>query len=74
MPAALAAVLAIYGTQFNPQNALKAISYFEGESLRRLPRSVKDWLAQAVREADLERLPVVGIPYRSARYDQGPSR
>lgn len=73
LPMAIAAATAIYGTQFNPQNALKAISYFEEESLRRLPRTVKDRLARAVDEADLDRLPSFGAPYRQARYDQGPA-
>ncbi|MGQ0444969.1 MAG: nucleotidyl transferase AbiEii/AbiGii toxin family protein [Beijerinckiaceae bacterium] len=74
LTAALAAALAIYGTQFNPQNALKAISYFGDESLRRLPGPVKDRLAEAVRAVDLDRLPAFGVPDRPARYEQGQPR
>jgi hypothetical protein len=60
LPAALAAARAIYGTAFNPQSTLKALSYFDDGNLRRLPRLVKDRLAAAAREVDLDRLPVIG--------------
>jgi hypothetical protein len=60
LPAALAAARAIYGTAFNPQSTLKALSYFDDGNLRRLPRPVKDRLAAAAREVDLDRLPVIG--------------
>ena len=72
LPTALAAAMAIYGEQFNPQNALKAISYFEDESLRRLARPLKDRLAKAAREVDLDRLPV--ISGRAASHNRGDSR
>jgi hypothetical protein len=57
LPAALAAGLAIYGTQFNPEITLKALSYFDDGNLRRLPESLKARLAKAAREVDLDRLP-----------------
>jgi hypothetical protein len=60
LPAALAAARAIYGTAFNPQSTLKALSYFDDGNLQRLPRPVKDRLAAAAREVDLDRLPVIG--------------
>ncbi|MSP03355.1 MAG: hypothetical protein EXR07_20280 [Acetobacteraceae bacterium] len=56
---ALAAARAIYGTPFNPQSTLKALSYFNDGNLRRLVRPVKDRLAKAAREADLDRLPTI---------------
>ena len=61
LPTALAAAQAIYGTAFNPQSTLKALSYFEDGNLRRLPRPVRDRLARAAREVDLDRLPAVGV-------------
>jgi hypothetical protein len=63
-PTALAAAKAIYGARFNPQISLKALSYFGEGTLRRLPRAVKDRLANAAREVDLERLPVIARPRR----------
>ena len=61
LPTALAAGRAIYGTRFNPQSTLKALSYFDDGNLRRLPRPVKDRLAKAAREVDLDRLAVVDV-------------
>ena len=53
----LAAALAIHGPQFNPQITLKALSYFADGNLDRLSQAVKDRLAKAAREVDLDRLP-----------------
>jgi hypothetical protein len=64
LPAALAAAKAIYGRQFNPQITLKALSFFDDGDLRRLPKAVKDRLAKAAREVDLDRLPVIASPAR----------
>jgi len=50
---------AIYGSQFNPQITLKALSYFDDGDLPRLPQALKDRLARAVSAVDLDRLPVV---------------
>jgi hypothetical protein len=49
---ALASAQALYGPQFNPQIALKALSFFDEGNLRRL-------LAKAAREVDLDRLPTI---------------
>ncbi len=57
LPAALAAARAIYGTQFNPEITLKALSYFGDGNLRGLPEPMKARLAKAAREVDLDRLP-----------------
>ena len=59
LPTALAAAQVIYGQQFNPQITLKALSSFKDGNLRRLPKAVKDRLAKAAREVDLDRLPVI---------------
>jgi hypothetical protein len=59
LPTALAAALAIYGTQFNPQITLKALSYFEDVTVRDLPQATKDRLAKAAREVDLDSLPIL---------------
>jgi Nucleotidyl transferase AbiEii toxin, Type IV TA system len=61
LPTALASARAIYGSQFNPQITLKALSYFEDGDLPRLPQRLKDRLAHAVGAVDLGRLPVVGV-------------
>jgi hypothetical protein len=65
LPTALAAGLALYGTQFNPEITLKALSYFGDGNLRRLPESLKARLAKAAREVDLDRLPDVNDVKRS---------
>lgn len=57
LPAALTAARAIYGSQFNPQSTLKALSYFGDGNLPQLPEALKARLAQAAREVDLDRLP-----------------
>jgi hypothetical protein len=57
LPTALAAGLGIYGTQFNPEITLKALSYFGDGDLSQLPESMKARLAEAAREVDLDRLP-----------------
>lgn len=71
LPTGLAAAGAIYGPQFNPKSTLKALSYFEDGNLRRLPQPVKDRLARAAREVDLDRLPVIAAPGRVPGHDQG---
>lgn len=57
LPTALAAGLAIYGKQFNPEITLKALSYFDDGDLRALPGALKARLAKAAREVDLDELP-----------------
>ena len=74
LPTALAAGRAIYGAQFNPQSTLKALSYFDDGNLRRLPRPVKDRLAKAAREVDLDRLPVIATSGRAAHSRSSLSR
>lgn len=71
LPTALAAGRAIYGTPFNPQNTLKALSYFDDGNLRRLPQPIRDRLAHAAREVDLDHLPVVAVTARDANRHPG---
>ena len=59
LPTALAAGRAIYGPQFNPEITLKALSFFGDGNLRRLPEALKQRLATAVRQVDLDRLPAI---------------
>jgi hypothetical protein len=61
---ALAAAKTIYGTQFNPQITLKALSYFDDGNLRQLPQRLKDRLATAARNVDLDRLPQIAAQPR----------
>lgn len=74
LPTALASAQALYGPQFNPQIALKALSFFDEGDLRRLSKATKDRLAQAVREVDLDRLPAIAHPASRRRPPTGPSR
>jgi len=57
LPQALAAGKFIYGSSFNPQNTLKALSYYEDGNLKTLAQDVKDRLARAVKAVDLDHLP-----------------
>lgn len=61
LPRALAAAKAIYGPSFNPQITLKALSYFKDGNLVRLPDEMKNRLAAAARDVDLDRLPEIAI-------------
>ena len=53
---ALACAQAIYGAQFNPQNTLKALVFFEEGNLKRLSQAVKRQLVDAVRGVELAKL------------------
>ena len=57
LPMALAAAQLIYGSVFSPQNALKALTYFDEPQLQNLPDEIKHRLVKAVRSVDLDRLP-----------------
>ena len=61
LPTALASARAIYGAEFNPQITLKALSYFDDGSLRKLPADMKDRLMRAAAAVDLDRLPVITV-------------
>jgi hypothetical protein len=49
--------IAIYGEGFNPQITLKALCYFEEDTLSSLDNSIKQRLVIAVKEVDLDQLP-----------------
>lgn len=74
LPTVLAAGRAVHGANFNPQSTLKALSYFEDGNLRRLPEQVKERLRRAVRDVDLDRLPVLSASPRAERHDRGSSQ
>lgn len=74
LPTALASAQALYGPQFNPQNALKALSYFDEGNLRRLAKPTRDRLAKAVREVDLDPLPTIARPAQTSGTSNGPSQ
>jgi hypothetical protein len=57
LPHALAAAKDIYGSNFNPEITLKALSYFEDEGVSALPDEMKLRLLEAARAVDLEHLP-----------------
>jgi Nucleotidyl transferase AbiEii toxin, Type IV TA system len=63
LPMALAAGQIIHGRVFSPQNALKALTYFDEPQLQALPDQLKHRLVKAVRAVDLDRLPKIeGTP------------
>jgi hypothetical protein len=57
LPQMLTAAQRLYGPAFNPQITLKALSYYGDGNLAQLPDEVKNRLAAAARETDLDRLP-----------------
>lgn len=57
LPLALASAKAIYGAQFNPQNTLKALVFFEEGNLQGLSQAIKQQLVDAVRDVNLSKLP-----------------
>jgi hypothetical protein len=59
LPKTLAAAECIYGSVFSPQNALKALTYFDEPQLRMLSDELKQRLVNAVRAVDLDRLPKI---------------
>lgn len=61
---ALAAARAIYGSSFNPQITLKALSYFGDGDLANLPTETKRTLQDAVRAVDLNTLPTLATKGR----------
>ena len=61
LPTALACGVAVYGAQFDPQSTLKALVYFEDGNLPNLPRAVKDRLARAAGDVDLDKLPIAPV-------------
>ena len=69
----LSAARALYGKPYNPESTLKALSYFGDGNLHQLPDAVKDRLAKAAREVDLDRLPNL-VQRRDQGRDAGLSR
>jgi len=61
LPLALSAGLMIYGSVFSPQNALKALTYFDEPQLRSLSHDLKFRLVNAVRSVDLSDLPHIAV-------------
>jgi len=61
LPLALAAGRAIYGTAFEPQITLKALTYFGDGDLPTLPMDLQRRLAAAATAIDLDALPVVHL-------------
>lgn len=57
LPLALAAGVAIYGSDFNPQISLKALSFFDDGNLASLRDDIRRRLTNAVAAVDLDQLP-----------------
>jgi hypothetical protein len=71
LPTALAAAQRLYGSSFNPETTLKALSYFDDGDLHTLPEDVRSRLVSAAREVDLEYLPEIGRGSSSPELDSG---
>ncbi len=56
---ALSAAAVLYGTSFNPQITLKALSYFEDGNVAQISADTKERLMMAARAIDLNNLPVI---------------
>jgi hypothetical protein len=59
LPTALAAAQIIYGSSFNPELTLKALSYYGDGNLQTVPLEHKERLLDAIRTVDLDQLPVI---------------
>jgi hypothetical protein len=71
LPLALSAAQRLYGSTFNPQITLKALSFFDDGDLRLLPEDMKLRLAAAAREVDLDHLPGIDKFTRQIDQDRG---
>jgi Nucleotidyl transferase AbiEii toxin, Type IV TA system len=71
LPTALAAAQKLYGSSFNPEITLKALSYFDDGDLGALPEEMKERLVVAAREADLEHLPNIDHAFPAGTRDHG---
>lgn len=71
LPLALSAAQELYGSTFNPQITLKALSFFDDGELRQLPEAMKLRLVNAARGVDLDRLPSLGNNTRHIAQDYG---
>jgi len=71
LPLALSAAQRLYGSTFNPQITLKALSFFDDGDLRLLPEDMKLRLATAAREVDLDHLPGIDRFTRQIDQDRG---
>jgi hypothetical protein len=68
---ALSAAQQLYGSTFNPQITLKALSFFDDGDLHHLPEEMKVRLATAAREVDLDHLPSIDTFNRQIDQDRG---
>jgi len=71
LPTALAAAQKLYGSSFNPEITLKALSYFDDGDLGALPEEMKERLVVAAREVDLEHLPDIDHAFAAGTRDHG---
>lgn len=71
LPLALSAAQLLYGSAFNPQITLKALSFFDDGNLSQLPADMKIRLATAAREVDLDHLPGIEKFTRQIELDRG---
>jgi hypothetical protein len=71
LPLALSAAQRLYGSTFNPQITLKALSFFGDGDLPLLPEDMKLRLATAAREVDLAHLPGIDKFSRQIDRDRG---
>ncbi len=59
LPTALSAAKMIYGSSFNPELTLKALSFYDDGNLQKVPQPHKERLLEAIRLVDLDCLPTI---------------
>jgi Nucleotidyl transferase AbiEii toxin, Type IV TA system len=59
LPTQLSAGAALYGPTFSPEITLKSLCYFEDGNVHTIPPDMRDRLIHAVRQVDLDHLPVL---------------
>ncbi len=59
LPTALSAAQIIYGSSFNPELTLKALSYYGDGNLQTVPPHHRERLLEAIRAVDLDRFPAI---------------
>ncbi len=70
LPQALSAAGLIYGSQFNPELTLKALSFFGDGNLDSVTKEIQLRLAEAIRNVDLSQLPTISFKQNSNKENE----
>ncbi len=71
LPQALSAARLIYGSQFNPELTLKALSFFGDGNLETIPVQIQKRLADAIKNVDLDKLPDLLSAKKNPSWENG---